>query len=127
MYPVEIFLIMIAFICCDVAFFYFVKDMFNEQVKLVQGAPILFDNKLVVGSVLTYVIITLGFYKFIVLGKKTWVDAFLLGFVLYGMYEMTNYALFEKWKMKTAIIDTLWGGVLFTLVFWIHKNYLARV
>lgn len=125
MWVVEIFLIMIAFICCDVAFFYFVKDMFNEQVKLVQGAPILFDNKLVVGSVLTYVIITLGFYKFIVLGKKTWIDAFLLGFVFYGMYEMTNYALFEKWKMKTSIIDTLWGGVLFTLVFWIHKNYLA--
>jgi len=127
MWADEIFLIMVAAICCDLVFFYFVKDMFNNQVNLIQGSPILIDKKMAIGSVMTYLIISLGFYKFIVLGKKTWMDAFLLGVFAYGIYEMTNYALFAKWRIQTSMIDILWGGVLFTLIFWIHKNYLARV
>ena len=127
MWADEIFIIMIAAICCDLVFFYFVKDIFNNQVNLIQGAPILLDKKMVIGSAMTYLVISLGFYKFIVLGKKMWMDAFLLGMFMNGVYEMTNYALFAKWRIQTAIIDILWGGVLFTLIFWIHKNYLARV
>ena len=34
---------------------------------------------------------------------------------IYAVYELTNYTLLEKWTLKTVIIDTLWGGVLFAL------------
>jgi uncharacterized membrane protein len=40
-------------------------------------------------------------------------DAFLLGLVIYGVYETTNWALFSKWSPMSVIIDTLWGGILF--------------
>ncbi len=48
------------------------------------------------------------------LNKKV-LDAFILGLCTYAVYEMTNYALIEKWSIKTVIIDTLWGGILFAL------------
>ena len=124
---IEIFMIMIAVILCDLAFFNFVKDIFNNQVNMIQGTPIIFNQKLMVGALITYIVIALGFYKFIVLEKKTWVDAFLLGLFAYGMYEFTNYSLFAKWKLTTCLMDTLWGGVLFTLVFFIHQKYLRKV
>ena len=40
-------------------------------------------------------------------------EAFLLGIVIYGVYETTNYALFKNWSILSVIIDTLWGGLLF--------------
>ena len=42
-------------------------------------------------------------------------DAFILGVVIYGVYETTNYALFDKWSLKAVILDTIWGGSLFAL------------
>jgi uncharacterized membrane protein len=42
-------------------------------------------------------------------------DAFIFGVVIYGVYETTNYALFNKWRMTAVILDTLWGGSLFAL------------
>ena len=42
-------------------------------------------------------------------------DAMILGWVIYGVYEGTNYGILKNWKMSTVIIDTLWGSVLFGL------------
>ena len=38
------------------------------------------------------------------------------------IFDLTNYAIFNKWALKEAIIDILWGGFLFTIVGYIvHK------
>ena len=29
--------------------------------------------------------------------------------------KCTNYAIFKKWNMTAVIMDTLWGGILFSL------------
>lgn len=42
-------------------------------------------------------------------------EAFLLGLVIYGVYETTTYSVLKNWKISTVITDTLWGGVLFYL------------
>jgi uncharacterized membrane protein len=52
-------------------------------------------------------------------------DAFLLGLVIYGVSETTNWALFDKWSLITVIIDTLWGATLFGLTtFIVHLIHL---
>ena len=45
--------------------------------------------------------------------NKSIIEAFLLGLVIYGVFETTNYAMFKKWSIITVIMDTLWGGLLF--------------
>jgi uncharacterized membrane protein len=40
-------------------------------------------------------------------------DAFLFGLIIYAVYDSTNYALFKQWKPLLAIMDGIWGGVLF--------------
>jgi uncharacterized membrane protein len=42
-------------------------------------------------------------------------DAFILGIVIYGVYETTNYAIFDKWNIQALTLDTLWGGILFAI------------
>lgn len=38
---------------------------------------------------------------------------FLYGAAIYGVFNGTNVAIFQDYSTKTAVIDTLWGGVLF--------------
>jgi uncharacterized membrane protein len=36
----------------------------------------------------------------------------LYGFVLYTVYDMTNYSLVKDWPLKLSVIDICWGMVL---------------
>jgi len=49
---------------------------------------------------------------------------FGLGIFVYGVYELTNRAIFKNWEWKTVVLDTLWGGILFTSVAYIYKYKL---
>jgi len=40
----------------------------------------------------------------------------VLGLCMYGMFSFTNYALIENWTIEVVLLDTLWGGFLYTLV-----------
>ena len=33
----------------------------------------------------------------------------LVGAVLYGLYDLTNYSTFTKWTLEMTIVDILWG------------------
>ena len=52
--------------------------------------------------------------KFNILFKL--LEAFLLGFSIYSIYELTNYALFKNWTLHMVVLDSVWGGILCTLV-----------
>jgi uncharacterized membrane protein len=56
-----------------------------------------------------------GLFYFILKNKRPVQDAFLLGLVIYGVYETTTYALLKNWNFATVMVDTLWGGILLAL------------
>lgn len=66
------------------------------------------------GAVVSYAAMILLFNQFITKESSGW-DAFLLGFLAYAIYDGTNYALIDKWDLKTAVVDSVWGGCLFWL------------
>jgi len=72
---------------------------------------------------LCYIFLVIGLNYFILEKKKSIWDAFLLGLVIYGVYETTNYAIFDKWQTMMVVIDTLWGGILFALTTGIIKKF----
>ena len=85
--------------------------MFAKMTENIQ------QNKMTVkpvGALASYVALILLFNIFIHKETKD-IDAFLLGSLVYAVYDGTNYALFENWDAKTAFIDILWGGTLFYL------------
>ena len=45
-------------------------------------------------------------------------SAFLLGLCTYAVYDFTNLATLSKYSLEFAIMDSLWGGVLFVII---HK------
>jgi len=103
------------------------RSMFNKQVVAIQGSPVELRP---LPTLLCYVVLVFGLYHFIIREKKSVFQAYLLGLVIYAVYETTTLALLKKWSYKTAVIDTLWGGVLFsltTLVFYsIQRRYKLK-
>jgi uncharacterized membrane protein len=63
--------------------------------------------------VLVYFFLVGGLNYFILQEKKSVWDAFLLGVMVYGVFETTSYVMFDNWSMMIVLLDTLWGGVLF--------------
>jgi uncharacterized membrane protein len=100
----------IVFITIDFIYLNIMKDYFDKQIKNIQGTKIEMNF---LGAALCYIFLIYGLNYFIIKPRKTVSEAFLLGLVIYGVFETTNYALFKNWSMITVIIDTLWGGLLF--------------
>lgn len=106
----------IIFISLDFIYLQSIKNYFQKQVQSVQGSAMQVNY---LGAALCYVFLIAGINYFIIKPNRSVTDAFLLGLVIYGVYETTNYALFKNWLIITVIIDTLWGGILFALTTYI--------
>jgi uncharacterized membrane protein len=100
----------ILFISLDFVYLNLIKGYFFNQIKNVQGT----EPKIkFLGAALCYIFLIIGINYFIIKPRKSVNEAFLLGIVIYGVYETTNYALFKNWSILTVFMDTLWGGILF--------------
>jgi uncharacterized membrane protein len=106
----------ILFIFIDSVYLQLIRSYFEKQIQDVQGSAIKVNF---LGVALCYIFLIIGINYFIIKPRKSVTDAFLLGIVIYGVYETTNYALFKKWSLLTVFIDTLWGGILFALTTYI--------
>jgi uncharacterized membrane protein len=49
--------------------------------------------------------------------------AFLAGVAIYTVYDFTQLVTFDKYPLWFAMADSLWGGVLMALVWWIASHY----
>ena len=114
----KILIVAIIFIIIDSIYLYLSSNYFSNQIKLIQGSPIQMNY---LATFLCYIFLIFGINYFIIGPNRSIKDAFLLGIVIYGVFETTSKALFAKWSWITVIIDTLWGGILFALTTYIIK------
>lgn len=119
---VKILTTMFILIFFDLIYFYFMKDMFSKQILEIQGSPLVMDF---FAAILCYIFLAFGLYYFVLREKKSILDAFLLGIVIYAVYETTTKALLKKWSYKIVILDTLWGGILFALTTFVLRKFFA--
>lgn len=108
----EIIISSIVLLLLDGAYITLNQRAFENQVASVQRV-ILQVN--LVGAIICYFFLIFGLNYFIISKKKSLLDAFLFGLIIYAVYDSTNYALFKQWKPLLAIMDGIWGGVLFAL------------
>jgi uncharacterized membrane protein len=106
----------IVFVFIDSIYLNLISNYFTNQIKSVQGSPIKMNF---LATLLCYIFLIFGINYFIIKPNRSIQDAFLLGLVIYGVFETTNMALFSKWSWLTVIMDTLWGGILFALTTYI--------
>jgi uncharacterized membrane protein len=113
---ITIIFIAVAMLLLDTCYLYLNRPMFMRVFRAVQHDDMRVKT---VGVVLCYFLLILGLYYFIISRRRPVMDAFLFGLVIYGVYETTNYATFNKWTLLMLLLDTVWGGTLFALTTWI--------
>lgn len=87
----------------------FAKNKYKKMIRDIQNE----DLKIkIIPAIIVYIFMTL---LFIIFRDKSNTKMFLLGFLTYGVYDMTNYSLLNKFDLKFAIFDMIWGGVLFLI------------
>jgi len=96
----------------DAVYLTLLSGFFDQQIRQVQGSSIQMNF---VAAAMCYIILVFGINHFILEPKKSVYEAFLLGIVIYGVYETTSYSLLKNWRFSTVVVDTLWGGILFAL------------
>jgi uncharacterized membrane protein len=106
-----IFTILIVMLAIDSVYLYFTKSIFGQLVAKIQRTAL---ELKIGGAAVVYILLAIGLYVFIVEPDKPLWQAALLGFVIYGVYDFTNYAIFKKYDLSVALMDTVWGSVLLT-------------
>lgn len=104
----------ILLVAVDAIYLYFIgKPVFEKAVYAIQKTKLVAKMP---PAIFTYVLMAIILNYFIISVNKTPFDAFILGFCTYGIFDFTNLAIFKNYGFKTAIIDTLWGAILFFIV-----------
>lgn len=118
----KLLIILILVLLLDLVYLNLTSKIYNETIKKIQNKSIKINF---IGAILSYVCVILIIYIFILPKIKSSNLSILkgsllygggLGFLVYGVYNFTNLAIFEKYDLFTVIMDTLWGTFLFTIV-----------
>ena len=93
----------------------FENQVINVQRVVLKARP--------VGAIICYLALIFGLNYFIISKNRSPLDAFLLGLVIYAVYDSTNYTIFKQWSPMLAVTDSLWGGILFALTTYITYQF----
>ena len=93
-------------------------DPFMKMVRKIQkrGVKVNYASASIV-----YLLIVVAIHTFIIREKRSGWHAFLLGMVIYGVFDFTNLAIFSDYSLGLAIHDTIWGGTLFYITVKIYE------
>lgn len=107
-------IVSILLLIIDIPWLWLNTGTFQKVVSDIQGSPLNFrlEGALVVYPALAY----------LVLKAKSIQEAFMIGAATYAVYDFTTYSAFNKYPLRVAIMDTLWGGTLFSIVHWILQK-----
>ena len=51
----------------------------------------------------------------------------LLGFTMYGVFDLTNRAILEHYPMPMVVVDMMWGTLLFMITAGVNHEVRTRL
>jgi uncharacterized membrane protein len=98
-----------------------ISNFFKKTIYTIQNSKL---NFRLIPTIFCYLLLILSIQYFIISKKGNILDAFILGVCIYGVFELTNYATISKWPFNLVLMDTLWGGILFSLTTFLYLKFL---
>jgi uncharacterized membrane protein len=125
------------FIALDYLWISFNIDIYNKNTIRIQGKISIIKWKQIISIILVYILLIVSIihiaipftlnniskedniieklYKSIIYGGS-------IGLSIYGTYNLTSIIIYEKYSIEIAIVDTLWGLFLYTILTFIYLN-----
>jgi uncharacterized membrane protein len=113
----QIFLVATIMLLMDFGWLAANNKFHNRVFAELQGQPL---QVRIIPAVLVYILMIVAVWFFAVSPAADWVEAAgrgaLIGAVMYGLYDLTNYATLVNYPIEYAISDMMWGTTLCTVV-----------
>ena len=94
---------------CDAPWLYATSSSAQAMIKKIQGgAPLVIRWE---GAPPVYFALA-----YLVMQSTSTLNAFLIGLCTYAVYDFTNLATLKNYSPAFAFVDSLWGGILFSIV-----------
>lgn len=97
------------------------KHRFFPMIKNIQKSEVDINPYY---AVLAYIIL-IALVCILIPKCSSFKEAFLIGFLVYAVYDSTNLATITDWNLLNAIIDSLWGGVLFMIIYIMYTELFS--
>jgi uncharacterized membrane protein len=86
--------------------------------EIQKETPVMLDK--MHGGIFAWLLLAIGIYHFVLPLSNTITEAIkygaLYGFIVYGVYNGTNYVTFNKYDSKIFIADLMWGTFVSSIV-----------
>lgn len=114
------------FICLDLIWFkvYSLKHIYHPTFKKINKK----ETFRLWSGILVWIILSISVSLFLTFHSYKnklyyFLSGCLIGFIIYSIYNLTNYATIEYYSLTMTIIDTIWGTLLYGFVLWV-SSYL---
>lgn len=92
----------------DLPWLFLIGETAQGMIRKIQGSEL---SLKVVPALIVYLALA-----YLVTKTESVQEAFQVGLATYAVYDFTNLAMFKEYTLKFALMDTVWGGVLFATV-----------
>jgi uncharacterized membrane protein len=112
----QILAIIVTMLVLDIAWLTATNATTRPMFAALQGQPLKIRW---IPTLAVYAIMVAALWYFAVSPSTNITDAAgrgaALGFSMYGLYDLTNYATLERYTLDFALTDIIWGTFLFTV------------
>jgi len=114
--PYSVLPLALLFIVCDLPWLYVSRKWSQKMFEKVQGGiPLRVRWE---GVPIVYAALAI-----LIQSARSTTEAGVIGLSSYAIYDFTNYSILKKYSLQFALMDTIWGGILMTIVWNIVKRY----
>ena len=114
----DLFIFSIILLLLDSIYLKNISNEFGKMITKIQGSKI--DFKLG-PTIIVYISLILVWYVFIYQElkkhtlKQNLFRSSILGVCIYSIYDFTNMAIINNYRLDLSILDSIWGGLLFSI------------
>ncbi len=117
-------LMLTAIVILSIDGYFFTRlPLFPKAVKNIQKSPMELRWYSVI---IVYIFSIASLFYFIILSNKSVAEGAFLGMITYGIFDFSNHAIFKNYGLTLAVMDVLWGTVLFAITTFIVKALLPN-
>ena len=104
---------------------FFMKGFYDVQLSA-------FERTIrILPALIVWILIPVGIIIFVLPKskdiKKTVLYGAMFGFIVYGVYDFTNYAILKDYSLVMTIVDLIWGTFLCGFVSFIGKIIMKKL
>ncbi len=130
-------IVILLFIFLDYLWISFNIDMYNKNTIKIQGKLSIIKWKQIISIILVYILLIASIIYIAIpftlnnikkedniIDKiyKSIIYSGSIGLSIYGTYNLTSLIIYEKYSIEIAIIDTMWGLFLYTIITFAYLN-----